>query len=99
MSLIYIYSICLGIATMIVCHVIADAKRRPSRKIPGPFLAAFTNLWAMYYARQGRFSVAVDLAHQKHGKVIRIQPRHFSIADVDAIQTVYGHGNGCLKSY
>lgn len=40
----------------------------------------------------------VDKAHQKYGKLVRIQPDHVSVADSDAIQTIYGHGNGFLKS-
>jgi len=68
------------------------------RKVPGPFAAAFTNFWLMYQARRGRRYLAVDAAHKKYGKVVRIQPNHVSIADGDAIQTIYGHGNGFLKA-
>ncbi|KAL9111982.1 MAG: hypothetical protein Q9227_003602 [Pyrenula ochraceoflavens] len=68
------------------------------RHIPGPFTAAFTNLWLMYQCRRGRRYQAVDEAHKKYGKVVRIQPNHVSIADADAIPIIYGHGNGFLKS-
>ena len=67
------------------------------RKYPSPFPAAFTNLWLMYQARRGRRYLAVDEAHKKYGKFVRIQPNHVSIADADAIPLVYGHGNGFLK--
>ena len=53
----------------------------------------------MYQARRGRRYLAVDAAHKKYGKVVRIQPNHVSIADGDAIQIIYGHGNGFLKAY
>ena len=66
--------------------------------IPAPFPAQFTRLWLMYQARHGRRYLAVDEAHKKYGKVVRIQPNHVSIADPDAIQTIYGHGNGFLKA-
>lgn len=66
-------------------------------KIPGPPLAAFTNLWLLYQCRRGRRYQAVDDLHKKYGKVVRIQPHHVSIADVDAINAIYGHGNGFLK--
>lgn len=68
------------------------------RDIPAPFPAAFTNLWLMYQCRRGRRYLAVDAAHKKYGKLVRIQPHHVSIADPDAIPIVYGHGNGFLKS-
>ena len=66
--------------------------------IPGPFLARFTNLWLLYQSRLAQRSLAVDEAHARYGKVVRIAPNHISIADSDAIQEVYGHGNGFLKS-
>lgn len=53
----------------------------------------------MLQARRGRRYKSVDEQHKKHGKVVRIQPNHVSIADETAINAVYGHGNGFLKSY
>jgi len=67
-------------------------------RVPGPFAAKASNLWLMYASRNGRRFRAVDAAHKKYGKVVRIQPNHVSIADADAIQTIYGHGNGFLKA-
>jgi benzoate 4-monooxygenase len=67
--------------------------------IPSPFPAAFTNFWLLYQCRRGRRYAAVHAAHQKYGTVVRIQPNHVSIADDAAIQQIYGHGNGFLKSY
>lgn len=52
----------------------------------------------MYQCRRGKRYLAVDHAHKKLGKVVRIQPNHVSIADDAAIQTIYGHGNGFLKA-
>ncbi len=68
------------------------------RSIPGPFFAKFSNLWLLLQARQGKRYKSVDEAHAKYGKLVRIQPNHVSIADESAIQDVYGHGNGFLKS-
>jgi benzoate 4-monooxygenase len=68
------------------------------KDIPGPFAAKFTRLWLLLQARQGKRYLSVDEAHKKYGKLVRIQPDHISIADDDAINTIYGHGNGFLKS-
>lgn len=68
------------------------------RDVPAPFPAAWSNLWLMYHSRKGQRSFAVDAAHKKYGKFVRIQPNHVSIADEAAIQAVYGHGNGFIKS-
>ncbi|KAG9245974.1 cytochrome P450 [Calycina marina] len=66
--------------------------------IPGPFAAKFSNLWLLLQARQGKRYQSVNEAHEKHGKLVRIQPDHVSIADESAIAIVYGYGNGFLKS-
>ncbi|KAI1370321.1 putative benzoate 4-monooxygenase cytochrome P450 [Hypoxylon crocopeplum] len=68
------------------------------RDIPAPFPAQFTNLWLLYACRRGKRYFIVDKVHKKLGPVVRIQPNHISIADDEAIQIIYGHGNGFLKS-
>lgn len=68
------------------------------RDIPGPFAAKFTNFWLLLQARQGKRYLSVNQAHEKYGKIVRIAPNHVSIADDGAINTIYGHGNGFLKS-
>jgi benzoate 4-monooxygenase len=69
------------------------------RNVPGPFFAKFSNLWLMAQARQGKRYLSVDQAHKKYGKLVRIQPDHVSVADESAINAIYGHGNGFLKSW
>lgn len=66
--------------------------------IPSPSFAAFSSLWLLVQARQGKRFVAVDEAHKKYGMLVRIAPKHISIADESAIQIIYGHGNGFLKA-
>ncbi|RDL38559.1 Cytochrome P450 [Venustampulla echinocandica] len=68
------------------------------RSIPGPLAARFSRLWLLLQARQGRRFLSVDEAHKKYGKLVRIQPNHVSVADDSAINAIYGHGNGFLKS-
>jgi benzoate 4-monooxygenase len=68
------------------------------RSVPAPLGASFTNLWLLFHCRQGKRYLAVDNAHKRLGKIVRIQPNHVSIADPGAIQVIYGHGNGLLKS-
>jgi len=69
------------------------------RSIPGPFPAQFSSLWLMYQCRRGRRFLAVDAAHKRLGTFVRIQPHHVSVADAEAINAIYGHGNGFLKRY
>ncbi|KAK3359561.1 putative benzoate 4-monooxygenase cytochrome P450 [Lasiosphaeria hispida] len=66
--------------------------------IPAPFPAQFSNLWLLRVCRRGDRYKTVDQLHKELGPVVRIQPNHVSINDDDAIQAIYGHGNGFLKS-
>jgi len=69
------------------------------RSIPTPsYAAGLTNIWLTLQARQGKRFLTVHDAHNKYGKLVRIAPNHVSIADDSAIQDVYGHGNGFLKT-
>ncbi|AEO63061.1 uncharacterized protein THITE_2107910 [Thermothielavioides terrestris NRRL 8126] len=71
---------------------------RHLRHIPAPFPAQFTNWWLLLVCRRGDRYATVDKVHKKLGPVVRIQPNHVSILDDEAIQAIYGHGNGFLKS-
>ncbi|THU80148.1 cytochrome P450 [Dendrothele bispora CBS 962.96] len=66
--------------------------RGPFSKIPGPFVAKFTNLWEVYHARLGQRYMAVHKAHQRYGPIIRLAPNHISIADFAAIPILHGSG-------
>ncbi|OBZ77504.1 Benzoate 4-monooxygenase [Grifola frondosa] len=65
---------------------------------PGPFLAKFSDIWLGWTAAQGHRSERVHELHKKYGTFVRIAPNHLSISDPDALQVVYAHGNGTLKS-
>ncbi|KAI9730162.1 MAG: hypothetical protein M1818_008256 [Claussenomyces sp. TS43310] len=87
------------IALLVLYYAIPYFKTHSDlRGIPSPFGASFSNLWLLLQARQGKRYLAVHQAHKSKGKLLRIQPDHVSIADADAIQAIYGHGNGFLKS-
>ncbi|TFK73345.1 cytochrome P450 monooxygenase [Pluteus cervinus] len=68
------------------------------RLYPGPFVAKFSDAWLGWVARNGHRSEVVHAMHQKYGPIVRIAPNHVSIAEPDALQVVYAHGNGALKS-
>lgn len=68
------------------------------RKVPGPLISKFSNVWIGLHSRAGNRFHHVNKVHQKYGKVVRLGPDHVSIASEDALPLVYGHGNGFLKS-
>jgi len=55
--------------------------RDPFSKIPGPFIAKFTNFWEVYHARLGQRYIAVHKAHQVCFLVIPVnQSETFAVA-------------------
>ena len=74
-------------------------RNRSLRHVPGPPLARLSSWWLLYQARRGRRYLAVDAAHTKYGPLVRIQPNHVSIADLDALPVVYAHSGGWTKRY
>ena len=86
----------LGVVVSYMYHYFVTY--RQLRGIPAPFPAQFSDLWLMRVCRRGNRYSTVHELHQKLGPVVRIQPNHVSICDDEAIQQIYGHGNGFLKS-
>jgi hypothetical protein len=87
------------VLAVLIYFVYPYLSNEPLRRIPGPFVARFTNVWLFLQARRGRRYVAVNDAHRRFGPVVRIAPNHVSIVDPDAVNMIYGHGNGFTKRY
>jgi hypothetical protein len=76
---------------------IISAAIDPLRDIPGPFLARFTRLWYFFEVYKGSFEISNLALHKKYGPIVRIAPNEYSIDDVEAAKTIYGHGNAFVK--
>ncbi|QRW24176.1 cytochrome P450 family protein [Rhizoctonia solani] len=68
------------------------------RRFSGPWVASFTNRWLSKDFSSGHHCDTLVRLHEKYGKFARIGPNHISIADPEALEAVYGHSNGLLKS-
>lgn len=63
--------------------------RSPLKKIPGPFLAKFSNFWRFYdHYRQTHIETQKKL-HEKYGDVVRLGPTTVSVADPNLLKTIY----------
>lgn len=69
----------------------------PLRSIPGPFLARFSRLWYTLEIYKGSFEETNIELHRRYGPIVRIAPKEYSVDDVDAARTIYGHGNAFVK--
>ncbi|CAE6439340.1 unnamed protein product [Rhizoctonia solani] len=67
-------------------------------RFSGPWLAGFSGWWMSYTALGGDHSEVVRKQHEKYGTFVRLGPNHISISDPNALEAVYAHGSGVLKS-
>ncbi|CAE6467627.1 unnamed protein product [Rhizoctonia solani] len=97
-----IYYYVVGVVACVLGYVLVPYLRDPHglrrSAIAGPKLAGLSNVWLAYVASRGDRSQAVHELHQKYGKLVRIAPNHISVADTKAIEVIYAHGNGTLKT-
>ncbi|KAL4813267.1 cytochrome P450 [Aspergillus spinulosporus] len=68
------------------------------RGIPGPALAKCTRLWKLHSVWKGDHHLTEINLHRQHGPLVRIGPRHVSVADPKAIPVIYGLNKGFTKT-
>lgn len=83
-----------GSLLSVLVFLVLDSRRAGLSHIPGPFLARYTDLWAVYNAwkgesANGQIRVFRDL-QARYGNVIRTGPRSVSVLDPAAISVIYG---------
>lgn len=66
-------------------------------KIPGPFLAGFTDFWRVVIVWRRRPELTHIQLHEKYGPVVRIGPRTVSVGDVQAVKKIYALNAGFIK--
>ncbi|PIL27720.1 cytochrome P450 [Ganoderma sinense ZZ0214-1] len=89
----------VGLGAIVLFHLVPYlVDSHHIRGYPGPLLAKFSDVWLGYVAAHGHRSEQVHKLHEQYGAFVRIAPNHLSISDPDALQIVYGHGTGTLKS-
>jgi len=87
----------LLLPSLVVIYYLFQHIFDPLRSIPGPFLARFTRFWYFLEIYKGSFEVTDIELHRRYGPIVRIAPNEYSIDDVDAARTIYGHGNAFVK--
>lgn len=69
----------------------------PLHRIPGPFLAKFTELWRTRKYLAGNWHSDILDLHRKYGPVVRISPNEVSFVDKEALAQVYGYTKSAKK--
>ncbi|KAF7188095.1 Cytochrome P450 monooxygenase [Pseudocercospora fuligena] len=70
----------------------------PLRRVPGPRLAAISNVWHAYHVRNGRMMSFGRTLHEKYGPVVRVGPNEVWLNSKDAFSRIYSATQGFEKS-
>ncbi|GFN18676.1 cytochrome P450 [Aspergillus tubingensis] len=91
------YFVCLSLLSLI-SYVLYIRFYSSLAKVPGPFWASLSRWWLVFFSDKGNMHRLYPRLHEKYGKLVRVGPSEVSVADLDAIQTIYGAGNRFAKS-
>jgi hypothetical protein len=70
----------------------------PLKKLPGPFLARFSNIWRFFDHYSQTHIETQRKLHEQHGDIVRLGPTTVSVADASLIKTIYNTRGTFLKS-
>jgi hypothetical protein len=69
----------------------------PLRRIPGPFVAGFTEYWLVVADLAGKRTETIHQLHRKYGPVVRVGPKEVSFAD-ESINAIYSQQTQFMKA-
>ncbi|KAK3682978.1 cytochrome P450 [Podospora appendiculata] len=70
----------------------------PLARVPGPRLAALSNIWHAYHARNGLMLRLGRTLHAKYGPVVRVGPNEVWFDSREGFKAIYNTANGFEKS-
>lgn len=92
-----ISNLLLFITTYLALETLYNVFFHPLRKIPGPFVAKFSQSWRNHKYLRGTWHNDCLESHAKYGNVVRIAPNEVSFVDEVGLKSMYGHGKQILK--
>ncbi|KAJ4368605.1 hypothetical protein N0V86_009512 [Didymella sp. IMI 355093] len=86
----------IGTIALVIQYVVTYLSS-PLKKVPGPLLAKFSNIWRFYnHYGQTHIETQKEL-HKKYGDVVRLGPNTVSVADASLLKTIYSTRGTFLK--
>lgn len=80
---------CLVFSMGLAVVVVYRAFLHPLARVPGPRLAALSNIWHAREARHGRMYQLGKTLHRKYGPVVRVGPTEVWLDSKEAFRTIY----------
>ncbi|RFU27293.1 hypothetical protein B7463_g9052, partial [Scytalidium lignicola] len=88
-----------AVVVFLVVHLLRIALQPDLARIPGPFLAKFTNLWRLYKVWNWTFKQDLPALHEYYNsQLIRVGPNLLSCTDPRAVEIIYGFQSQFKKS-
>lgn len=88
-----IFIITVRLTLAILCGLVGLAVYQtffhPLSSVPGPRLAAVSNIWHAYHARNGRMLELATTLHRVYGGVVRVGPNEVWLNSKEAFSKVY----------
>lgn len=86
------------LATLLALHLLINRFTRNLSRVPGPFLNSISVLPRIISVYSGRSHLDDAALHGKYGKVVRVAPHVLSVADLSAVDQIYGISTSFYKS-
>ncbi|KAK5061332.1 hypothetical protein LTR84_007874 [Exophiala bonariae] len=86
------------VPSLVICQLLLNYFTPGLGKIPGPFLARFTDVWRFVDACRGHREQTILRLHKKYGPVVRLGPNCVSVADPEALDLILGLKSNLDKS-
>jgi hypothetical protein len=93
------FSALLIILSIIITRLIRNKFSHGINNIPGPSIAAYTDIWRAFKTWKGDMEQTQLQLHKKYGPVIRVGPNSVSISDIGAVSTIYRFSNRFNKVF
>lgn len=79
-----------GLVLLVAGVVAYRLTLHPLSKVPGPKLAAMSNIWYAYQVRNGRVHLLGKTLHEQYGPVVRVGPNELWFNTKEAFDAIYG---------
>ena len=83
------YIACLSLLS-VISYVLYIRYYSSLAKVPGPFWASLSRWWLVLFSDKGNMHRLYPRLHEEYGKLVRVGPNEVSVADLNAIQLIYG---------
>lgn len=89
--------VAVSVLVFVILRALYSIFLHPLRKVPGPRLAKFTELWRTNRYFKGYWHRDVLDLHRQYGPVVRVSPNEVSIVSPELAKTVFSYSGGTPK--